>query len=230
MFRSVFLRILVATVLLSVALSACNVGGGAAVPPTLDPGVVASAVAAAQTQAVATISAQATETALAAPSPTNTVPPEPTATATVTPTTFVLATSTPTRVVFPTLAVTATKAAPTITPTPSAFACSVTAMTPANNAKFKPNEPFDLNVTFKNIGTQNWDAGDVDFHYVEGTKFQDKVDVLDLPATTKPGETVKFIVDMTAPNTVGSFNAVWALTGGGKANFCKITITIRVEQ
>lgn len=203
-------------------LSGCGVGAPQETP-TPDPAVIAATVAVIQTQAVETAVAQITVDAALNPSatptavpPTNT--PEPTATlapsATLPPpptATFIPAT-----------------AKPTNTSTPAALQCSVVSASPANKAEMTPGQDFDGKWTFKNSGTEAWDANDIDFRYYEGHKFQTSVDGLDLTEKIEVGDTASFVIDMVAPTEKGSYTANWALSFGA-SRFCVVTVSIVVK-
>ncbi len=188
---------------------------------TADQGLVETAVSAGQTQAAQTIEAQLTQTAAALPTATSTLAFTDTPVPTDTAVPVVLPTSTPTRA--PTIPY------PTITSTPGAFACAVTATSISYGKQMSPGNDFDGSWTFKNIGTSIWDPHEVDFAYVSGTKFQKNTDRMDLPEATGPGESVTVVVDMLAPTTDGVYTTTWALTGQGGANWCQVTMYIEVK-
>jgi hypothetical protein len=189
--------------------------------PTEDAMAIASTVSAIQTEAVMSVMQTMTQEAFLNPSatptqvPTNT--PEPTATATST----ALPTAIP---VLPTRTVVVA----TLTPTQTAYQCSITSLDPASGRKMNSGEDFDFKVTLKNIGTKTWESSDIDFAYQSGAKFQKRVDVLDLPSNVDPGKEVTFIVDMLANTGTGTQTATWVLKGGS-STFCTVTISVNVQ-
>ncbi len=222
-FKTISLSLL--AILMIIALPACNIPQTGVLPtPTADTKIIEETIAAVSTSVVQTAWADLTAQALLNPSATSTTAPTETPAAT--------ATSTNTPLPPPTLAPTNTfippTAAPTLTFTPSAYTCQVTALNPARNATITKGGDFDLNVTLKNIGTSTWDANNIDFRYLSGAKFQESKDALDLPKEVKPGETVNFIIDMIANTDTGTQSATWSLVQNG-SNFCTITIQIVVQ-
>lgn len=190
--------------------------------PTVDAAAIASTVSVVQTEAVMAAMQTLTQEAFLNPSATPTTPPtntpEPTATATNTP----LPTAIP---VLPT----STAALPTLTPTQAAYQCSITSLSPSSGTVMDKGADFDFKVTLKNTGTKTWESSDTDFAYQSGAEFQSHVNVLDLEENVDPGESVSFIVDMTADTGTGSQSAQWALKGGGSV-YCTVTINIKVED
>ncbi len=216
------IRLVVLLVVITSLMAACATPT-APPAPTADQGAIATAVAAAQTQAAETVVAQITQEALLNPSPTPTTPP-PTEVPTATPTVYVLPTATPTRVV-----VIATAVIPTLTPTPTAIGCKLQSQSPANGTTMDPGFDFDGKWTIKNTGTSTWDKSSIDFKYLSGTKFQKFYDVIDLPEAVASGDTVDLVIDMKAPSTSGTYTATWSLVGGTKGNWCQVGLTIKVK-
>jgi len=216
-------RKLLQMALLVILLSAAGCAQATPTPePTIDPAVIASTVSAIQTQAVFSAMQTMTQEAFLNPSatpttaPTNT--PEPTATNTPT----AIPTAIP---VLPT----STIVLPTLTPTQSAYQCSITSLSPASGTKLDNGADFDFKVTLKNTGKKTWNSSDTDFVFQSGAELQKKVDILDLGSDVEPGKEVTFIVDMVADTGTGTQTSTWALKGGG-TTFCKVTISINVQD
>ncbi len=185
-----------------------------AVPPTLDPLSLNTVIA--QTAAVA-----ATQTAVFAP-PTLTFTPSP------------APTKTPTEVLSPTptfIFVLPTATVPTSTPTPgesgAKFDCRIVAQSPPNNTAFGVNVPFDTTWRISNIGTQNWNGNNTDYHFVSGDRIHLQ-GVYDLPRSVPVGGQVDIRVSMQAPGTAGTYTTTWRLRMG-KNDFCSMTLTIVVQ-
>jgi hypothetical protein len=209
-----------------IALAGCSPATGALSTPTLDPQVFASTVAAIQTKAAQSVYAQLTQSAALTPSATLPPPPTDTPQDTDTP----LPTVAPTFAPIPataTLAIPPTQR-PTASPTQGAYQCAITALKPASGTSLTKGNDFDLNVTFKNIGSETWDDNSVDFAYLNGAKFQKKVDAFDLPANVDPGDSINLIVDMVANTETGTQNATWGLVHSG-SSFCSVGIRVIVK-
>lgn len=209
-----------------IALAGCSPQTGALSTPTVDSQVFASTVAAIQTEAAQTVYQTLTQSAALTPSATLPPPPTDTLQATNTP----LPTAAPSNTPIPATATLATPATqvPTAIPTQGAYQCAITALKPASGTSFTKGADFDLNVTFKNIGSETWDDNSVDFTYLNGAKFQKKVNAIDLPANVDPGDSINLIVDMVANTETGTQNATWGLVHSG-SSFCSVGIRVIVK-
>jgi hypothetical protein len=180
--------------------------------------MTAATVDALRTQVASTVVADITSTALAnSPTPTETIIP----TNTDTPVPVAVlpsptASSTPIRIILPTL-----------TPTIGPFSCTVTAQSLAFGAHIPVGSEFDGRWTVKNVGTETWAVGTVDYAYVSGQKFQKKGDAFDLGSEVKPDGKIDIIVDMVAPKDPGAYHAQWALNYNG-TTLCTLPVDIRV--
>ena len=184
--------------------------------PTVDPQIFASTVSAARTESVATAYAQLTESVTATPLPSDT------AQATETPTfTPVPPTPTVTRTLAPLWTV-------TVIATQSDYQCSITSQSPKSGESLTNGSDFDLAVTLKNTGTQNWSTDNIDFRYLSGTKFQKKVDAIDLPSNVDTGDSISLVVDMVAGTDTGTHDASWGLVNGS-TSFCTVNIHVNVK-
>jgi hypothetical protein len=208
------------------ALAGCSLLTGETSTPTVDSQVFASTVAAVQTEAIQSVYTQLTQSAALTPSAT--LPPSPTDTPQATDT--LLPVIEPSNTPIP---ATATKAIPatqfpTATPTQSAYQCSITALKPTNGTSVTKGSDFDLNVTLKNIGSETWDRNDIDFRYLSGAEFQKRGDVLDLPVSVDPDDSINLIVDMVADTDTGTQTATWGLVRSG-STFCSVGIRVIVK-
>jgi len=185
--------------------------------PTVDPQIFANTVSAASTQAVATAYAQLTQSVTVTPLPSDT------AQATDTPTfTPVPPTPTVTRTYAPLWTATVVEA------TQSAYECSITSLAPKSGDSITKDTDFDLAVTLKNTGTSNWSTDNIDFKYLSGTKFQKKVDAIDLPSNVDTGDSIDLVVDMVASTDTGTHEASWGLVNGS-ATFCTVNFSVKVK-
>ena len=198
-------------------IMACAVPGLQVAPaPTIDPNAIATFI-------VQTGNAASSQTAAALPTytPTTTFTSTPRFTDTPEPT----ATNT---VVFHFFSPTPFGQASSTNPASSQnYACDVLSVSPANGTGFNSRTDFDAKWKVKNIGKKDWDAGSVDYIYLNGDKFH-KVDGYDLKKTVKVGETIELIVDMIAPKNNGSYSTNWTLRVGSQ-KFCTLSLTIVVR-
>jgi len=209
--------------LLLISLAACGIFSPQ--PVIIPPDQLGTAI-------VETSAVLASQTAEAAPPvvPTNTSLPTQTSLATSTQTET--ATWTPFHIIVPTFT-------GTVTPTRTATAsktptktlnqpCMLMAQMPANNTQFSPSAFFDTVWTVVNTGSVTWQVGNVDFVYIGGQKFHLGGDVIDLPATTGPGQSLALIVHDQAPSTKGTYGETWNLKQGATI-YCTLTVTIIVK-
>jgi hypothetical protein len=105
-------------------------------------------------------------------------------------------------------------------------ACQIVSAAPSGSVS--PRADLDVVWTVKNTGTRTWDVSAVDYMYVSGTKFHKYNDRYDLPQTVKPGESVRIVLDVTAPATAGSYSANWALVDGS-TTLCNLSYSLRVR-
>ena len=145
------------------------------------------------TMVASTLTARPTLT----PVPTNT--PFPTATQTEPPTpTFVIPTVTALEMIIPT-------ARPE-------YACDVTKRKPADDTEFRHGDPFDIEWTILNSGTQTWEKETV-LLYQTGPEMSD-VKKVALPQL-KPGQSYDVVLDAIAPKERKLHVMVWAVVGPG---------------
>jgi hypothetical protein len=116
----------------------------------------------------------------------------------------------------------------TQTPTQPSGGCTITDSSPKPNAIFTPNASFDGNWVIKNSGDKKWLSNEVDIRYATGTKFQTKVDVLDLKNDVAEGDSYTVIVDMKAPAAAGTYATTWVVYKGGQI-ICSMPLTIIVK-
>jgi hypothetical protein len=184
------------------------------------------------TAIVQTAAALAAQTALfASPTipgsdipPTATLEPSATSTATETATQFILEVNTRT----PTITSTGTATA-TATPTKTLNQpCVVAALVPVNNAQFGPGAFFDTIWTIVNTGSTIWQVGNVDFVYQSGAKMHLNGDILDMPSTTGPNQSLVMVVHMKAPTSKGTYSETWSLKEGSTI-YCTVSMVIDVK-
>ncbi len=163
--------------------------------------------------AAQTAAAAATETAaLLPPTLTPTLTPFPTKTPSDTPTV------TPTFVFF------------LITSTPTSggtFACYLISQVPQGGANFHTNQTFTAQWQLTNSGSAGWPQASVSLKYVDGQQFSN-VNVVNLPKTIVPGDSVTLTIDMTTPNKTGKYTADWTLADGSQT-FCPLSLRITVK-
>ncbi len=220
-------------VLTTVLLASCTALQPTQAPqPTVDTEATMNVV---RTEAAATVEAELASRPTATPLPTATQPPatptvaEPTATLAPLPT----ATLPPAPTAIPTKTTApgggGGVVVPTWTATATSYQCSVTAAAPASGAVFAPNADFDGRWTLKNTGTQAWMDYDVDYRWAEtGAKLHTGAAAFDLPSSIQPGDSVELIVDMEAPDTVGSYTTTWVLAKGSQV-LCTMVVKIEVK-
>jgi len=109
---------------------------------------------------------------------------------------------------------------------PTGTACSITATAPSKT--LKPREDFDATWTVKNTGSKNWEMTSVDYKYISGSEMQKYGKAFDFKQTVKPGESIKIMVDMLAPDKAGTYTTTWAIVQGS-ATLCSLPLTIVVK-
>jgi hypothetical protein len=87
---------------------------------------------------------------------------------------------------------------------------------------------FDAVWTIKNTSNRTWELSSVDYKFASGAKLHKRGDRYDLPQTVKPGETVRIIVDMVAPNAAGWYNTSWSLVEGNQT-LGSLNLSLRVR-
>lgn len=179
--------------------------------PTFDPNSINTLIA-------QTAEAAMTQTALLAP-PTHT------------PTPTLIPTQTPSNTPEPTATFIFILNTPTATKNPisgsGALACELTAQSPVDNTVYPPGKDFEVKWTVTNIGTELWDARNMDFIYLSGAKIH-KTGALDLPKSVPSGTSIDLTVRMKSPSDSGKYTTAWTLQTG-KKQFCKLTLAIEVK-
>jgi hypothetical protein len=191
-------RLFVLFTLLATVLAGCNMPRNAA---DSEPDV---------TQAYQTVSARLTEAATLTPRVTATQPP------TATP-----ATSTPTSPVTPGTVTATVKA--TSAPTTGAKLCDQAApgvpidVTVPDDTKFKPGEGFTKTWRLQNNGTCTW-TKNYSLAVFSGDAM-DAPDSVPMPSNVAPGQSVDISVDLTAPDSAGTYQGNWKLRNQDDAWF-----------
>ena len=186
-------------------------------PDQLGTAIVQTAdVLASQTALYAPLTLDNTATAFQLPTLT------PTATETVTPFIIIISTRTPT------ITSTGTTTA-TNTPTKTlSQPCVVSALVPAENAQFGSGAFFDTIWTVVNTGSTTWVAGNVDFVFQSGARMHLNGNVLDMPSTTAPNQSLVLVVHMQAPAIKGTYSETWSLKEGS-TTYCTVSMAIEVK-
>ena len=187
------------------------------------------------------IRTQAVETAYAAMTASA---PLPTQTATITPQPGLTNTHTAAPTVnTPTAGPTSTAtwpalATPTVTFTPSQndFTCEILSQNPgADIPTFEIDEPYDLVVTVKNTGTDDWRSpspptfsdGTV-FIFINGKYMQEEGKTVTFVPHTDKHHDAKLVVDLKAPDAPGTYSANYAMVIN-HLFFCPVHFTIKVK-
>jgi len=118
-------------------------------------------------------------------------------------------------------------ATPLYTNTPVNNACSITSVEPLSTTTLAKKADFDGKWVVKNIGAQTWDTDSVDIVYVSGTKLQKLYDSEDLKTAVPYNSSLTVIVDMTAPDTAGTYSTTWAIVRGS-VTICTLNLTVKV--
>lgn len=116
----------------------------------------------------------------------------------------------------------------TVSPTPAPVTGKFQVVSVSPTVALPKGTDFDAVWTIKNTSGKTWELSTIDYRYVSGTKMNHVGDRYDLNQVVKPGETVKVIVDMTAPNTAGWYTANWELVEGSTV-LGSLTVTVRVK-
>lgn len=111
-------------------------------------------------------------------------------------------------------------------PVTSTGTCQVTSVVPTSSVGTRAD--LDVVWTVKNTSSKNWEASSVDYKYVSGSKIQKRGDAFDLPATVKPGESIRIVLDVTAPTTAGNYSTNWAIMQGN-TSLCNLSYTLKVK-
>jgi hypothetical protein len=116
---------------------------------------------------------------------------------------------------------------PTATPVSSAV-CQVASTGTVPSGTLKTRQDFDAAWSVKNTSSKNWDLSSVDYKYVSGTEMQKYNKAYDFKVTVKPGETVKIVVDMLAPDKAGTYSTTWAIVSSSQT-LCSLPMTVVVK-
>jgi len=102
---------------------------------------------------------------------------------------------------------------PTITPTFGASGCYNSALvstTPADGATMQAGESFRKTWVIKNTGTCEWND-DFRFHFISGLMMRDNTTNKLRRGTVKPGSSIEYFLDFTAPTAPGTYSSTWRL-------------------
>jgi hypothetical protein len=111
------------------------------------------------------------------------------------------------------------------------FKCKVLFKSPENGEVFKPRKDFDGLWKIRNVGTKNWQTGNVILTFIDGAKFhQGGQTSFKIPSDIKVGEDGVIIADFVTPKEKGNYTAHWGLMEvKTKQVFCKLTVFITVK-
>jgi hypothetical protein len=118
-------------------------------------------------------------------------------------------------------------AQPVLTPV-AGTACRIMSQSPSANTTISPNASFEASWTIRNIGTETWESGMVDIHYLAGSRIHRTPDRFDLPQNIYTGEAVTIKLQMMAPANPGRYNVTWAMSAGD-ITFCAMPMTLEVR-
>ncbi len=204
-----------ASLLITAIVLACAIAPASVPVPTFDPNSINTVI-------VQTADAASTQTAFfitptETPTSTLTATAVPTETQTPTPT-FVFLLATPT-------VATATRALGT---SGLKYDCQIVSKTPADGAVFSVNNEFVMTWQVANAGTAMWDSNNTDYRYQSGDKLH-KSGAYDFESSVSPGREIELKVEMKVPSTGGTYSTTWVIKAG-KTEFCKMTLSINVNQ
>jgi len=215
--KTFFIKILIATSIMAIALTACNlpVGGNTPANATQTQAALDAAVSARLTQiAYDALVAQMTQQALVSPTPAATNTPLPTATPYIPPATAIPPTA-------------------TAVPIPCYRASFVDDVTVKDGTAFIAGTLFTKTWRIKNTGSCAW-TKDFKIYFYSGNAMGAAASVA-FPASVNPGGTVDLSVPMTAPGTTGDFTGNWMLKaangtifGVGAGGNAALTVVIKV--
>ncbi len=200
-----FLSFLSALVLISIALSACNLPAGTTPSPN-NPNLI-------YTAAAQTVAAQLTQSAGSKPATPTSQAVQPTATQPAAPTDTQPAPTEPP-------APTKTPVPPTATrvPTPCDRAEFVKDVTIPDNTEMAPGTEFVKTWRFKNTGTCTWNSS-YDLVFFDKRAMGGPADQQLTTGTVKPGETIDVSVTLKAPSALGNYEGDWMLRNGSNVIF-----------
>ena len=112
---------------------------------------------------------------------------------------------------------TPTRIPPTATPIPCYQVKFVQDITIPDGTKIVAGNSFTKTWRIRNIGSCTWDTR-FDIAFVDGTQMS-STKVWDLAKEVKPGETVDISIDLTAPTTVGSYQANFQMVNPNGVRF-----------
>ena len=119
-----------------------------------------------------------------------------------------------------------TPVVPTVTPVTPNTGCEIVSVSPAKSVAARAD--FDVVWMVKNTGSKAWISDSVDYKYISGVQMH-QVKGYDLHQNVKPGETVKIVVDMSAPSQAGTYTTHWAVVLNNATTLCKLPFTLTVK-
>lgn len=217
--KTVIIKILIATSILAIALTACNfpIGGISEGSATQTQAALEATVSARLTQiAFDVLVAQMTQQVLVSPTPSATNTPLPTATAYIPPATAIPPTA-------------------TAIPIPCYRASYVDDVTVDDGTSFIAGTAFTKTWRVKNTGSCEW-TKDFTIYFHSGNSMGAAASIA-FPAAVNPGGTVDLSVAMVAPSSTGDFTGNWMLKtangtifGVGTNANATLTVVIKVTS
>ncbi len=113
------------------------------------------------------------------------------------------------------------------TPAPNAT-CVMNSVTLTSPIIMSVNHDFTTTWEVKNSGSNNLEASNIDFKFINGVTMHKNGSIFDLSNTIQPGQTIRLSVNMRAPNQIGIYTANWALAQGNTV-LCNLPVTVIVE-
>ncbi len=101
---------------------------------------------------------------------------------------------------------------PSVTPTRTRDHADYVSQSPKDGTSFSPGQDFDMTWTLKNSGFNTWNTG-YRFRFASGERTYKKKsgESMPLPYSVSPDDTVKFLIDMRAPEDKGDYRTTYEL-------------------
>lgn len=120
---------------------------------------------------------------------------------------------------------------PPLPPQPTVKPCNAAQFvseTIEDNTVFSPGQDFTKTWRLKNVGTCTWNPN-YDFVFASGDRMGG-AKTTDLDQYVKPGESVDFEIDMTAPSDPDTYTGYWKLRSDDGENFGQVYVQIKVKK
>jgi hypothetical protein len=123
---------------------------------------------------------------------------------------------------------TATSAAVAPPPSTKGDKAQVADQLPKDGSTMPKNASFDMHLFIKNTGTTTWTTA-YKLVFYAGDQMGSPVD-FNMPNEVKPGETVKLLFTMTAPDSTGAKQTIWAMQNADGVNFYTVFLKLTVTD